>query len=80
MTLYLTLWLAYMCFFLALTIFNSAKFRNGVITTVDEVQCAMQVKLIVLIFLLGLKAYLNWQYLNLCPWELESAKRIYLIE
>ena len=80
MTLYLTLWIVYMCFFFTLTIVNTAKFRNGVSGIIGEVQCSMQVKLIVLIFLLGAKAYLNWQYLNLCPWEFKSAKKIYLIE
>ena len=40
----------------------------------------MQVKLIGLLFLLALKAYLNWYFLKMCPWEFEKAKMAYVIE
>ena len=80
MTLYLVLWITCLCLFVALMIYNLAKFKDGIVGTVNEVHCAMQIKLITLLLLLGVKSYLNWYFVRLCPWELEHAKLIYLIE
>ena len=59
-TLYLVLWIVCLCMVVTLTIYNQARFRHGVEGTVNDVHVAMQVKLIGLLFLLALKAYLNW--------------------
>lgn len=69
---------SYLLLITCLLIYNMLKFRRGAPGPVNSALRGVQVKLMVLMFLLGLKAQIIWYYLHMCPWKVENTKKVSL--